>query len=672
MKLTWDVFVVLIKAFATLVLGMTLMAAGAALWSKTKKASENIGPTLEELRITREQAKQALEEAKQKRDESFANEAQVEALKASVESATTHIQKLRNEISELKDDAKRAASEGRAHSDRFSLNLATWENTNQNRNDVFLNKICNDLAVKNEGKWNSKDCRKILDNAKVTPSTASDSSTLDHVGWHARVHDGLETACDGWKDQAGDFFSNHVLRTVTAQAAWEAITGWRSCDRERQRVELMLAGFGEFLTYYEKYHQLVGAYEAKEKNLEEQKRKQEREKETLDGLLRERLEASIIYANAKDAAGDAYTAYNEAMSNPRVFVQNLLVMWWEKARPYFFTVLGVLLAMVLWRPLIYFCIAPLAGKLPSVGLLPRAPRPRILRSEYAEAESETPELSPPAHLRVTADQRKQLVYLKPNEKLWVRPDYVVSSRGGGAQWIYGGWQHPFTSYAAGLVGMTVFDGSKPGQDRGIAIAGTGEAYANAYITRVELTNHPGFVLRTSHVVAMQGQLKIRARWSFQPVSLLRGQVRYMVAEGTGSIYFVGYGGAFPHTPSKHLPFNTPEHAETAALDDRHGFTENMQAPLADAHANDNANTENVIHQLHDGLVIGWDARLEFGLERNENWIDVAVRRRSAMFESSFKGEGIYITTNAVKTRSKDVAGRMLEAILGTLGKILGI
>src|SRR5690625_7305076 len=103
--------------------------------------------------------------------------------------------------------------------------------------------------------------------------------------------------------------------------------------------------------------------------------------------------------------------------------------------------------------------------------------------------------------------------------------------------------------------MTVFDGSKPGQDRGIAIAGTGEAYANAYITRVELTNHPGFALRTSHVVALQGQLKIRARWSFQPVSLLRGRVRYRVADGTGRSYRVGYGGALPHTPSTRMPLN---------------------------------------------------------------------------------------------------------------------
>lgn len=656
MKLTWDVFVVLIKAFATLVLGMTLMAAGAYLWGQSQTTSDALRVKLTELHKTREQAKIDFDKAARAQAEALQNRVdRSPKLSSTINEAQDKILTAKNTIIQNEKDKSSLESQSAVWRSDISQDYRSWKDSIEQRNTVFKQSCA-------KSGWPESKCIEILTRAKLEPITQKSSQNMSYNQWTSKVKAEVNRECQS-------FFAQTEAK-IPDELAF--VLRWKTCESKQTRLLRTLTALDAFHAAAQRYKEIeqriVDARETEVTALASQRKAQKE----LSDLENEVNKTSLDVANAQHVLNQSQTQLSDALSNPRVLLQNFLLWWWEKVRPYFFTVLGVLLAMVLWRPLIYFCIAPLAGKLPSVGLLPRAPRPRILRSEYAEAESETPELSPPARLRVTADQRKQLVYLKPNEKLWVRPDYVVSSRGGGAQWIYGGWQHPFTSYAAGLVGMTVFDGSKPGQDRGIAIAGTGEAYANAYITRVELTNHPGFVLRTSHVVAMQGQLKIRARWSFQPVSLLRGQVRYMVAEGTGSIYFVGYGGAFPHTPSKHLPFNTPEHAETAALDDRHGFTENMQAPLADAHANDNANTENVIHQLHDGLVIGWDARLEFGLERNENWIDVAVRRRSAMFESSFKGEGIYITTNAVKTRSKDVAGRMLEAILGTLGKILGI
>lgn len=667
MKLTWDVLAVVIKALFTLVLGMTLLAAGSTLWSKTKKASETIGPTLEELRAQHEKAKEDFEKVKQRRDETLQNTAHIQELQSEVQGASAYTSALKESIKSLQADAERLQNSAQRRSKEFSTDLSTWEGTNDDRNTVFRATICQKI-----GGWKEDKCGEILNDARVTESSGENLQALDAMQWRNRVDRALGSACDKDAEKMGNWFDQNILSNRVANAAWTQMTGWRACSKKQRAAQLSLDSFGEYLQLHAQYQSLLRAYEKKKDEIQSKENALQETRETINKLLIEELEMNAAYTQARDALDDAHLAYSEALSDPRAFVENLLAKWWTLVRPYFLTMLGILLAMVLWRPLIYFGIAPIAGKLRRVSLLPTVPAPMILRSAYAEAESETAVLSPPAHLRVTADQRKQLVHLKPNEKLWVRPDYVVSSRGGGAQWIYGGWQHPFTSYAAGLIGMTVFDGSKPGQDQGIAIAGTGEAYANAYITRVELTNHPGFVLRTSHVVAMQGDLKVRARWSFRPVSLLRGQVRFMVAEGTGSIYFVGYGGAFPHTPSKQKAQVELQDAAMHDLDQTYALTENTQNLPDDVRTSVDAKSEKIIHQLHDGLVIGWDARLEFGLERNENWIDVAVRRKSAMFESSFAGEGIYITTNAVQTRSKDIAGRMLEALLGTFGKILGI
>lgn len=655
MKLTYDVIKVLLKALAMLLIGMTVLAAGAAFWGKTKKAQERAGASLVELRETLEERQQDFEDAKAKRDAALEHDEEIQLLRAKVEATATHIETLRQEATSLSQNAEGVLTRAQARSEDFSRDLRTWQGTNDDRNTLFKEGVCAKAST-----WKADKCEDILTHAKVTPSSGDNLQKLDSNAWLERVNRSVGSACDGMADKVGDWFDRNLLRSGAAKAAWQATTGWRACHQDQQQVEFALRSMGELLRHHEEYQRWITQGEAKKEEANEHRDQEAADRRALNQLRDELLVANIAYDHAKEAMNDAQLTLNAALSDPRRFVEDALTNYWVWVKPFFWTVVLLLLSMILWRPAIYFTIARVAGKLRRVTLLPTVPAPTILRSEYAEAETETTGVTPTSHLRVMADQRKQLVQLTRGEKLWVRPDYVVSSRGGGAQWIYGGWRHPFTSYAAGLVGMTVFDGDKRAQRRGIAIAGTGEAFANAYITRLDLKNHSGFVVRPSHVVAIQGDVRIRARWSFRLVSLLRGQVRFMVAEGTGSLYFVGYGGAFPHTPGSVAA------ARSAREDDRESLW--TDAPDADAWQDD----EDALHQLHDGLVIGWDARLAYGLERNENWIDVALLRRSPMFESSFVGEGIYLTTNAVQSKERDVAGRFLEAILNTIGKVLGI
>lgn len=655
MKLTYDVIKVLLKALAMLLIGMTVLAAGAAFWSKTKKAQERAGASIADLRQTFEERKEAFEKARARRDEALENEEKIQQLRAKVDATATRIETLRQEADSLAKDAGAVLERAQKRSEEFSRDLRTWQGSNDDRNTLFKEGVCAKAST-----WKADKCEDILTHAKVTPSSGDNLQNLDHQAWLARVHQSVDSACDGTVDKVGDWFDQNVLRGVAMKVGLHKLTGWRACNGDQQQVKLGLRSMGQLLRYHEEYQRWIKQSEAKKEEANDHREQEATDRRALNELRDELFTANIAYDRAKEAMSDAQLTLNAALSDPRRFIEDALNNYWRWVSPFFWTAVILLLSMLLWRPAIYFLIAPVAGRLPRVRLLKNVAAPKIVRSEYAEAESITVALSPHARLRVRADQRKQRVRLQRGEKLWVRPDYVVSSRGGGAQWIYGGWRHPFTSYAAGLVGMTVFDGDKHAQRHGISIAGTGEAFANAYITRVDLRDHPGFVVRPSHVVAIQGEVRIRARWSFRLVSLLRGQVRFMVAEGTGSLYFVGYGGAFPHTPGSVAA------ARLAGDDDHESLW--IDAPDEDAWQDE----EDDLHQLHDGLVIGWDARLAYGLERNENWIDVALLRRSAMFETSFVGEGIYLTTNAVQSKERDVTGRLLEAILGTIGKVLGI
>lgn len=660
MKLTYDVIKVLLKALAMLLIGMTVLAAGAAFWGQTKKAQERAGASIADLRQTFEERQEAFEKARARRDEAFENEEKIQELRAKVDAAATRVETLRQEADSLAKDAEGVLTAAQTRSEEFSRDLRTWQGSNDDRNTLFKEGVCGKAST-----WKADKCEGILTQAKVTPSSGDNLQNLDHEAWLARVHQSVDSACGGTVDKVGDWFDQNVLRGVAMKTGVHKLTGWRACNLDQQHVKRGLRSMGQLLRYHEEYQRWIKQSEAKKSEAEEHRADEEKHRRALEELNYELLAANNAYDRAKEAMGDAQLTLNAALSDPRRFVEDALNNYWRWVRPFFWTAVILLLSMVLWRPAIYFLIAPVAGRLPRVRLLKNVAAPKIVRSEYAEAESVTEELSPHARLRVRADQRKQRVRLQRGEKLWVRPDYVVSSRGGGAQWIYGGWRHPFTSYAAGLVGMTVFDGDKDAQGHGISIAGTGEAFANAYITRVDLRDHPGFVVRPSHVVAIQGEVRIRARWSFRLVSLLRGQVRFMVAEGTGSLYFVGYGGAFPHTSS-------PSETVGAAWEDEASSVWAKDRDLADTTPEEAQIEDDYLHQLHDGLIIGWDARLAFGLERNENWIHVALLRRSAMFESSFVGEGIYLTTNAVQSEERDITGRMLEAILGTIGKVLGI
>ncbi len=649
MKLIFDLLKFTVVGLCLFFLTATFLAGGSYVLEKSKKTvqdhrcdfltcQENVDQSERTVRTAKDEwdkAKKAkdnaIEEAKKKQKE----------LSGQIEAVEQQIMTQTRLLGEVATNYK---------IDFSQLNVAptldgwTPQEAFEKRNDLFI-KTCERATV---GSWDAPRCRRILDEARVTPNTATGLAQMSHEQWGLQVSLALGTTCEKgrWIGERG---MNRVFPT---------------CDRRVDLVKPALSLIQKFLNAADAYHDIqtrLDGHESHKATLEKQLSKVVGE----ENAQTAEEEAKFAYDQALDAMDAAKKEYNVVMSNSWNRIRFYRDEYWHFVSPYLLWAFLILLGMYLWRPLAYFTLAPLVAVLRGVRLLDVdtwkrwvARQPSKMLPAWQQpagplvAETFTPE--PPtqdvtmvatrtpaldASVVIRADQRQQTVHLQPGEKLWVRPEYVVSSKGGSSQWIYGGFKHPFTSYAAGLVGMTVFDGQKKGQQRRIIIAGTGEALANAYIARIELKNHPGFAIRPSHIVAFQGDVKVRFRWVLgHMVSWLRLQLRHAVFYGTGTIYVVGFGGIIPGA----LP-------ATSAAED-----------------------EQPLDQFDDGLLIGWDTRMTVRAARNENWIHVALLRRDAMFESALEGTGVYVLTNSIKQRKPDVAGRVLEAILGTIGKVLGI
>lgn len=636
MKLIFDIAKFLLKAVVAIFILMSV------LWAGTGIAKLVVSKTSEE-RMTLDQARETFETHAEERNSAKNRAEQAahtlqrakDALEAQRETLQTRIDDAANIMKENLDALKNNSVS------QFIGNIDDWESTTRTRNDLFV-KMCDSVSG-----WDKSTCGQVLKDAKVHPDNAR-NRYMEDAEWQDAVKESLSNACETWSDK------------------WDKIQllnlGSYACGSNKKLVEnVAYKPIVAFLKGHAAYQRAQRTRHADEASLNQLEDDVRQEQDAYDHAI-------FAYNAARDAYDDAKHQYDAFRNDPWNTVRHWANVYWKKTAPFFWMAFGVWLSSYLMRPIIYLFVAPFVERRKPVRLRNREDEdPQILRSSATEAESITP--AQRARVRVSADQRMQLVHLQHNETLRVRPEYVKTSKDGKAEIIYGGRKHAFTSYAAGLVTLTCFEGAKRPPDRPVTIAGTGEGHTNAYILRLDLENHPGFVVRPRHVVGIQdaGDLTVRARWRFRLMSLLRWQIRYWVFEGTGSLYFVGYGGAFPHTVPSTIP-----------SDDGQSLVESSHE---DTHANDHASVveqpsktvdRGSVERLNDALVMGWDTRLDIGIARNENWLHVAFLKRDAMFESSFIGSGIYLTTNSVERKASDPAGRFLEAILNVIGKLAGI
>lgn len=498
------------------------------------------------------------------------------------------------------------------------ISVSPLEWSADTRDELFVNKICSIP-------WHESICAKSLSEARSAANSDGYTwRTLENERWASYIDKSLEEYCEEFRS----FRTRNVWEGAKelAQKAWNdgklcrakrsTMNGALSTlNRAAKTAELLQATYNVRVTQSSLARDLATA--------ENEVSSQEQKLSALD----QELEL-------------AYAARDEARKDPRRFVEMLLEGAWEKAKPFVPWAAALLFLVFFGRVIVYFVLAPVAVWCAGRFRVSRSKDvPHVRHADDQTAMSLMNTDDGEATIRMEAGQRQVNVELRPQEFLWVRPEYVVSSYKGKSVIFYS-LRHFILSFLTGLTALTRFNASTR---KKVVIGNTESREGIEYIGAIQLTNHPGFVVRPRALVAIQGEkkgLELKSRWTFGRQAFLRLQFRYILVRGTGTLYIAGNGGVFPQAVGATLA----EGQEKSTWD-----------------------------QLNNALLVAWDPNLHISLRRNENALHVAFLKRDAMFETGLEGEGLYVQVHSEPNRkATDPGGRMLEAILNAFGKVLGI
>ncbi len=230
--------------------------------------------------------------------------------------------------------------------------------------------------------------------------------------------------------------------------------------------------------------------------------------------------------------------------------------------------------------------------------------------------------------------------LAPGQSLDVRASWLVGV-GDGAHglrrrtelfWRLGS---PFVSYAAGLFLLTRLTAREPDGEGGDADTPARAVLApqddpDMYLCRLDLTDHPGFVIHPRHVVGIMGDVELTRRWRlFSWHALATRQVRFLMFSGSGTVILTGRGGI------------SAMEADRAAM------------------------------KLEEQAVAGFDGALAYRAVRTETFLPYLLGR-TALVDDTFEGQGLFLRegVTGAGVRAKPME-RGVNGILTALGKFLG-
>lgn len=450
-------------------------------------------------------------------------------------------------------------------------------------------------------------CRAWKDAAVARSRSAPDA-------WVAQLGPGLDDVCGFW--QGGGLFTGGVsgLSTCTSRAVSKRV------------IEPFVSGVGAFTR--------AESLDAQLAQLDGRIRALHAEVEAIapPESLREAWDEAIA---AKQAADRRVRATEDALANLNAdpwtrFMGGVQWFWDTVVKSKF---MWIAASIVVAPYLVAWLVYVLAGLIQAVPpfRMRDAAAGELVRESAEAAVFTEPGASTGATLQLLRGVRQLPVTLQAGEPLVVRANYVSSSYRGGALLMYNK-RTPFSSYAAGLVAMTRFQGDRTPQ---IMLGASGAEHHDEYIAEIRMENHPGVVVRPHRVVAVKGELVLRRRWNFGLSSFFRFQFGYFYFAGTGSVYVTAPGGVSPRVVSR--------------------------APGGEARE----------HLAHD-LLIAWDSRLGVGPARNENWIQSALLRNQDLFESAVIGQGAYLQGHSAKENKRSGATRLLHGMLDVVLKVFGI
>ena len=126
-------------------------------------------------------------------------------------------------------------------------------------------------------------------------------------------------------------------------------------------------------------------------------------------------------------------------------------------------------------------------------------------------------------------------------QLLTRIGYVQSDRKGARSEIFFDRDSPNLSYISGLVLLTRLQSHRADEEPRQVMLGTPDD-PDAYLMRIDLEDHPGVVLRASHVVGVVGDIQIDSTWRLGNLhAWATSQVRFITFSGTGTLILEGYG-----------------------------------------------------------------------------------------------------------------------------------
>lgn len=266
----------------------------------------------------------------------------------------------------------------------------------------------------------------------------------------------------------------------------------------------------------------------------------------------------------------------------------------------------VLVLPVILRTVAYFVLMP---------LLRRTTSPIRLAPEVDDGEAE---------IRCASAVRTLTVDLADGEVLSARSEYVRPVQGRVRSRLLYDWSSPFISYAAGLAFLSRVTG-----DGGVTSATLASPEnPDAYLMRIDFSDHPGLVMRPRHVVGVLGAPEVRTRWRWGLQALATGQVRYVMFAGAGGLIVHGSG-------------------DVVATDPRGRST-----------------------RMEQHLVMGFDSRLTMGVHRTEVFWPY-LRGRTPLVDDEFDGVAPLFWQKSAVEGPRNPLARTFDALFSGLGKLLG-
>ena len=302
---------------------------------------------------------------------------------------------------------------------------------------------------------------------------------------------------------------------------------WWTCRAVRKRMEQFEAGSARQRAYVENAVQNFEAQAREEVELRREEAAREWASRTLE--FQEQLESSMAALDELERERQALLARAQEIQAEEALIREANWLWLEFQRrwPHLLLVaLIIFIAPFLRRTIWYFVGMPLVSQAESIRL-----------SQGASS----------GEVQCSKSERTLTVEVPAGRRLRARPGYIHSDRQGAKSELFFDKKAPNLSYLSGLVLLTRLEGSEVNgevdgerQARKVMLGTPDDP--DAYLMRIDLNDHPGVVLRASHVVAVIGDIKIHSTWRLKNLhAWATSQVRFIVFSGTGTLVLEGYG-----------------------------------------------------------------------------------------------------------------------------------